>query len=176
MEPISSAFETLAEISGALLGFAAIAFALDRSPDRLEAEDRLRLWVLLSLSVASIVGGIFPHVMTKLGQSGPLLWRLWSLAYVVAALQIAGVGLALYLRMDSRQRADFRGHTPGVRILVFSQAIILSEVVFAQALNAISLHYHGEEWVCLAGLLLTVVQAAIILLMIVFLRPQRATA
>ena len=75
MEQISSAFETLAEISAGLLGFSAVAFALARGPAALEPADRVRLWLLLTLSVVGILGGILPHVLLAAGDEGPSIWR-----------------------------------------------------------------------------------------------------
>ena len=53
---------------------------------------------------------------------------------------------------------------------------ILLLVVLSQLLNALALVYRGEEWICLTALLLTVVQAAVILLTIIFLRPRAEAA
>jgi len=173
MEPISSAFETLAEIAGALLGFAALAFALARGPEQLAAEDRLRLWTLLSMAVASILGGILPHVFVKTGVAGAELWRLWSAAYLIGAAQIFAVAVRVYQHMTPVERSSYWGHTPTIRTLVALQQGILFMVVVSQVLNAIGVVYEGEEWLCLTALLLTVVQAAVILLTIIFLRPHR---
>jgi hypothetical protein len=51
---------------------------------------------------------------------------------------------------------------------------ILATSFVAQIFNFLAIGLPGREWVCLAGLLFTVIQAAIILLTIIFLRPQRS--
>ena len=168
---ISSAFETLAEISAGLLGFSAVAFALARGPESLEPEDRVRLWLLLTLSVVGILGGILPHVLLEARIEPPALWRWWSWAYVWAAVQVYAGAIVAYRRMDPERRRDFHGRTRVVRSLVGSQNVILGAVLISQLLNAVGFVFHAEAWVCLGALLLTVVQAAIMLLTIIFLRP-----
>ncbi|MDG2334129.1 MAG: hypothetical protein P8Q97_07895 [Myxococcota bacterium] len=174
MEPISSAFETLAEIAGALLGFGAIAFALARGPEDLVPEDRIRLFLLLSLAVASIMGGILPHVLVSLGQTGASLWRTWSFAYVFMGTQIIIIWALLYSQMDSPEKAAYLGRTRLFRVQSIVVHGILATSFVAQIFNFLAIGLPGREWVCLAGLLFTVIQAAIILLTIIFLRPQRS--
>lgn len=159
-----------------MLGFSAVAFALARGPESLEPEDRVRLWLLLTLSVVGIVGGILPHVFIATGAEGPSIWRWWSAAYVLATLQAYIGGFVAYARMERAARQRFNGHTLTERIFVASQNLILAAVFVTQLLNSVGLVYDGEQWICLTALLLTIVQAAIMLLTIIFLRPSRVAA
>lgn len=172
MEPVSSAFETLAEIAAALLGFAAVAFALSGGPASLEEEDRLRLLLLLALSVVCIVGGVLPAVLVTSGDQGASIWRTWSAAYALASFQVYMGALITYWRMKRENRKNFHGRTPGVRVIVWTQNLILACVFVTQCLNAFGIWFDGDQALCLIALLLTVVQAAIMLLTIIFLRPQ----
>jgi len=176
LEPISSAFETLAEISGSLLGFAAVAFALTRGPEDLKADDRLRLFLLLSLSVAAVLEGLLPHLLALLGQTGSALWRTWSFAYVFAGTQITLFGVFLYSRMEPHEKIAYLGHTRSLRAMSIVVHSILGIIFISQILNTLAFGFSGKEWVCLAGLLFTVIEAAVILLMIIFVHRDRAAA
>ena len=176
LEPISSAFETLAEIAGSLLGFAAVAFALTRGPEDLRSDDRLRLFLLLSLAVAAVLEGLLPHLLALLGQTGSSLWRTWSFTYVFAGTQIILFGVFLYSRMEPDERIAYVGHTRSLRAMSVVVHGILGLIFISQILNTLTFGFSGKEWVCLAGLLFTVIEAAIILLTIIFLRRDHTAA
>ena len=173
MEPISSAFETLAEIAGALLGFAALAFSLAGRPEEVEASDKIRLWLLLSIAVGAIIGGVLPEVIALRGIEGPRMWTIWSGCFLGGAVQILGMSLVFLVRMTPEERQIYFGKTPLHRAVFHIQNVILGSILVSQVMNFAGIGLQGEQWICLVALLAGVVQAASILLMIVFLRPTR---
>ncbi len=174
MDPISSGFETLAEIAGALLGFAVLAFSLAGKPEELSGPDKIRLWLLLSLAVGSIIGGLLPEILALRGLEDEQLWRIWSACFLGGALQIFLIGAVSLARMTAPERRSYYGETPMARITFHIQNLIMSAVALTQVLNIVGVGFHGEQWICLTALLVGVVQAAVVLLMIIFLRPVSA--
>ena len=76
--PTTDTLLSLAEISAAFAGFAALVSALKRSSDRAgEAiHDLLRLRLVISSAVAGVVAALLPVGLAGFGIDGSLLWRL----------------------------------------------------------------------------------------------------
>ena len=83
--PTTDTLLSLAEISAAFAGFAALVSALKRSSDRAgEAiHDLLRLRLVISSAVAGVVAALLPVGLAGFGIDSSLLWRLAAGAFLV---------------------------------------------------------------------------------------------
>ena len=97
---ISSAFETMAELSIAVAGFAGIIVVLGERIDQLHPADRLRLWWLLSNSAGGVVLGLLPSVLDSAFVHESTIWRVWSACYLVVGAVWLGVSLPMIRAMS----------------------------------------------------------------------------
>jgi hypothetical protein len=173
---ISSAFETMAEISIAVAGFAGIIVVLGERIDQLHPADRLRLWWLLSNSAGGVVLGILPSVLVSAAVHETTIWRVWSASYLVVGAIWLGVSLPMFRAMTKADRRNFLGPNLPVRVSNAALNLLSAANVALQVLNALGLVLHGVQWVCLAGLLFLLFASVSTLVTLIFLRPNRSAA
>ncbi len=67
MDAVSSSFDTLAEISTAIAGFASVVVVFSDRDQALDAVDRARVWILLSYSLIGVTLGVLPGLLVSMG-------------------------------------------------------------------------------------------------------------
>ena len=82
----SSLLETTAEVSVAFAGFIGIFLVLATRDGRFPPADALSIRLIVICSVAPVFYAAVPLVLSSLGVSGPMLWRISS-----GAIGLAGV-------------------------------------------------------------------------------------
>ena len=95
---------TLAEISVAFTGFAALASILGRRYSRDHPElDAIRLRNAVDFSLTAVGLSLFPILLVKLNLPPPIVWRASSLLFLAA---LVGLFLAATLRARALTRAN----------------------------------------------------------------------
>ena len=150
MEP-ASVLESIAEVAIALAGFGGIAAGLGyRARGEWSPEDRYRLIVLASASLAVVFSCFLPYVAYHLGSSTPS--RMAS----VVLLPIAT--FALLYQVWRNRRGLSAGYSRVAALLVFIAQILSSILLFTTALG-----YAGDRafGFYLSAVLLTLFQASL---------------
>jgi hypothetical protein len=172
---ISSAFETMAEISIAVAGFAGIIVILGERVGQLHPEDRLRLWWLLCNSAGGVVLGVLPSVLVSASVGAPMIWRIWSGFYLlVAAIWSAG-SILMSRTMTKTDRRNLLGRNLPERVSFAAINALAVANVLLQLLNMLGV-LAGGQWVCLAGLLTLLLLSVSSLVVQILLRTDRSAA
>jgi len=162
------AFTTIAELSFTLAAAAGIILALTGDPTRWRQFDSVRVLWLLTVSLGSGILALIPLGLHMTGLSSVVVWRISSglmflffgLFWVHSLRQIAS--------LPSEERKNFRR---GIAIpsMVGHLAMLLS-----QLLNSLGFVFHGSSSVYFFGLLWLLAWAALVFVLLIFLRPRSA--
>lgn len=95
---IPDLFQTIAEISIAFAGFTGLIFAFRKNAGPLNAVQKYRLLVLLSLAFGAMFLSLVPEVLTNLGVSRDAVWQ-WS----CAAMSIYSISFLAWWLLASRR-------------------------------------------------------------------------
>ena len=173
MTEISSAFETMAEISIAVAGFAGIIVILSERVGQLHPEDRLRLWWLLCNSAGGVVLGILPSVLVSASLDAPMIWRIWSGFYLIVAGVWSAVSIPMLRTMNKSERRNVFGPNLPLRVCFSALNALAGANVVLQLLNALGVIFPSAQWVCLAGLLTLLLLSVSSLVVQILVRPNR---
>jgi len=91
VSPIPESLLTIAELALGLAGFSGVILVFSGSPDAMHPMDRLRMRLLLAMSLGAMILGVLPSGIALLGAEGDTLWRICSGAMVVTLAPIAMV-------------------------------------------------------------------------------------
>jgi hypothetical protein len=127
---------TIAEIAVALAGFASIVTVIaHRVDDRSRTADTARLRMMLEVALRNAGFAVLPLPFLQLAPSDPILWRISSGLYLVAAL-VHGV-----VRLRSQRGLNPRWFTIALQVLLAMTAIAsLANVLGLGGASAFSLY------------------------------------
>ena len=124
-----SLLETHAEIAVALAGFASVAAVLQRP---LSPRGRQRFLSILFAALIQVLGGLVPVWLSKIGVSGPVLWR-------TATALVLFLSMALTLWVILRLRA-----LGGTSVILINVPItLITNALAALTLGALLLNLVG---------------------------------
>jgi hypothetical protein len=89
VSPIPESLLTIAQLALGLAGFSGVILVFSGSPDAMHPLDRLRMRMLLAMSLGAMILSILPFGIALLGAEGDTLWRICSGALVVTLAPIA---------------------------------------------------------------------------------------
>jgi hypothetical protein len=89
VSPIPESLLTIAQLALGLAGFSGVILVFSGSPDAMHPMDRLRMRMLLSMSLGAMILCVLPFGIELLGIEGDTLWRICSGALVVTLAPIA---------------------------------------------------------------------------------------
>lgn len=169
---ISDAFLTLAELAVAIAGFSGIILVFVERPERMRAEDRIRIFQLLSVSITSVPLALIPYALALMGLRDALVWRISSGIAALNHLVLTAVYLRLLSGLTAAERANLIGTTFGRRAIALAIAAFTATALVLLVLNGSGLLLHGEQWPYFVVLLGAVTMSAAYLLLIVLIRPS----
>jgi len=127
---------TIAEIAVALAGFASIVSVIARQADeKSRIADSFRLRLMLEVALRNAAFAVFPLLFLQIVPSDPVLWRVASGFYVVAAL-VHGL-----VRMRAQQGVGPPWFTRSAYVLLAMTAVAsVANVLGLGGANAFSLY------------------------------------
>ena len=158
--------QIIAEVSVGLAGFTGVVLALARGPGEWHPFDSLRIFGLLSVSLATVVLALLPSGLAYAGLDGPVLWRSSSAIAVVLLAPVVTSWALRTRRLAPEHRTAFR---PWVNVFLHA---IHAVALTLQALNALAIGFQGTLAPFYLALWLNVCFCAFGFFALVFRRPQ----
>ncbi len=158
--------QIIAEVSLGLAGFTGVVLALTRDPARWHPFDSLRVFGLLSVSLATLVVSLLPSGLAYAGLHGPALWRSSS---ALAFLLLGPVFVAWVVRTKRLEREERTSFRPWMNVLLVAVHVI---ALTTHALNALALGLTGSLAPFYLALWLNVCFCAMGFFLLIFRRPQ----
>ena len=158
--------QIVAEVSLGLAGFTGVVLFLTREPGRWHAFDSVRIFGLLTVSLATLVLSILPFGLAYAGLEGSALWRSSSAAAFLILAPVIVAWLDRTRRLTPDERGSFR---PAVFVVLAAGHVL---ALLVQALNALAIGFSGSLAPFFLGLLWNVAYSAAGFYLIIFRRPQ----
>lgn len=136
----------LSQIALGLTGFTGVVVAFGYRPTEWSKADRMRLFLLITSSIADIFLALVPLGLSELGLESPRLWRVASLISMLCFLVIAILYFARFLDLNKKEREDV-----SIPLTLFLTVGTFANML-AQFLNAVGV-FRAAFGVFLFGLL-----------------------